>query len=175
MRLQIYYNSTNRQTKDAGRQIGAYKARLFLDCYGWQRGAVEAASRDDLLQRYKEFLRDKRSEETSLDRLEKRPCALAGEGLGRLSALLDNKKLAEVLASATPAGRKGKMLEFGQINIAIAAIDEAIDQRQAKHQGGDCKDPFRGGFALAASTPMQAASSNYDDGGVVLGQGDVVS
>ncbi|KAJ4335265.1 hypothetical protein N0V95_008950 [Ascochyta clinopodiicola] len=157
----------SKQTKTTGAQIGVDRANFFLDSLRWQRKAIKKTSPEYLLSLYRDFLSNARSQASSLGRLQKQHCALTGEGLGLLQTLLANTKLDDKLAGGIPDCRFKEHLDLGEVNLAIAAVVEAIDARQASLHSATSTTPFTGGFALSTRNNIQIACYSTSADGAV--------
>ncbi|UPX19089.1 uncharacterized protein EKO05_0009363 [Ascochyta rabiei] len=164
---QYFCGGTIAQTKNMGLRIGADKATFFLNSLRWQRKAIKGTTREHLLGVYRDFLSNARSQKSSLARLQERHCAVTGEGLGLLQTLFANAELDRILASGIPNIRRERYLDLGEVNLAIAAVVEAIDARQASLHHATCTAPFTGGFALATRNHMQIARNDASADGAV--------
>jgi hypothetical protein len=150
------------------KQIGADEALYFLRLLGWLERVNDLGSipRERWLTWYRLLLANERAQEKTSFRLNRDPCTVAAEKLQRLRVLLMNPHINQNFANAIPDANPGRNLDLGEINLAIAAVVEAIDQRQATLHRGD-RDTFAGGFALTTSENIEAAKSPSPAEGVV--------
>lgn len=145
-----------------GRAVGAEQADFFLQTLMRQGKDLKRMETCDLLKRYQDFLYKPRSGSERVAYFQQQKCAIAGEGLGRLEKLLNDAEIKEKLASAIPKNRYGQFLLDWEVNIAIAAVVEAIDSLQAERHRVRTNTPFTGGFALATSLNIAMARGSSE-------------
>lgn len=155
--LYFYFIAPSLRSKGSGKFIGGYQAQYFHRSLERSRGRIDEFSREEATKRYRSLLQNERSKAADLSRLEEAPCSPAGEGIGRLQALLDDPDLSKKFANPISGRRKEDRLELPEINMAIAAVVEAIDQHQANLHRDRHDSAFTGGFALSTSQNLQAA------------------
>jgi len=158
-----YFNLARARNRNSGTQIGSDKARSFVDMLRRRAGSKGAVSQEMLIEIYRDFLPNKRDERPGMGRLQRQTCALAGEGLGLLRELL--RSLDQRLQCKILDNKYGNFLDDWEVNIAVAAVVQAIDMEQAASHRGD--KPFAGGLAFASTTSVQLAGISSEVGATI--------
>jgi hypothetical protein len=144
-----------------GRAMGKNRSGVFFSALRRQSKQVEQLNRDQLLSLYRYFLDKKATEEQTLKFLRDRPCVLAADGRGLYEKLFEGGLSAQ-LENALPT-KLVRYLENRMVNLAIAVVVEAIDQRQHQLHLYKGTTPFDGGFALSRSIDVTIARGEADD------------
>lgn len=162
--LERHYVRKDR-SQDFTTNVGVSDGSYFRNSLKLSEGTINETNSERLFIWYRAFLANKRVQREDEARFEDEPCVLASEGLHRLRYLLGQPDIISTFANAIPDANPGRTLDLGEINLAIAAVVEAIDQRQATLHRGD-RNTFAGGFALATSGGIEIAKASPTAGAV---------
>ena len=158
--LKRYHLIPSEQRIVDARDFGTHEAFYFQMLLRWSERTSEyhEIPHERWFTWYRLFLANERAQTGIRPQLDNEPCVLAAEKLQRLRQLFANNHINQNLANAIPDANPGLTLDLGEINLAIAAVVEAIDQRQASLHRGD-RNTFAGGFALATSGGIEIAKA----------------
>lgn len=150
---------SEQKTKDAT-DFGTHEALYFQMMLRWLERTNNAHDipHERWFTWYHLFLANERAQTRTRAQLDDEPCVLATEKLQRLRKLFKNNHINHNIGNAIPDASPGRNIDLGEINLAIAAVVEAIDQRQATLHRGN-RDTFAGGFALTTSENIETAKS----------------
>lgn len=93
------------------------------------------------------------------------PCTLVGESTGLFTGLFKKKHISAQLEGAIPVDhQRSRPLYEWEVMLGIAAVVEAIDQRQFATHPSNSTTPFSGGFCLAISQEVTTARVEFIGG-----------